>query len=112
MPVILHFGKDRSLLSSRGLILQRTGVPVECCEDLPKVDALLNRRTRGLLVLCHSSTQADRAEMLSRVQSQPGLKSLLVARNAFESYLMTGEIETLSPLAGPQGLVKRAAALL
>ena len=100
-PVIVHFGRDRSLLFTRSLVLRRTGADVESCEDLAKVDALLDRHTHGLLVLCHSLTEAERAEALNKVQGRrPGFRSLGVARNFLEHYSQTGGIETVSTLRG------------
>lgn len=112
-PVIVHFGRDRSLLLTRSLVLQRTGAAVERCEDLAKIDALLDRHTHGLLVLCHSLTEAERAEVLNKVQARRwGFRSLCIARNSLEHYSQTGENETVSTLGGPHELVKKAVELL
>lgn len=58
IPVILHFGRDLNLLSTRSQVLKLTGVPVEQRQDLSQLDTLLDRHTHGLLVLCHSLHEA------------------------------------------------------
>ena len=112
-PLILHFGRDRSLLFSRGQVLKRTGAPVVCCEDIAKVDALLERHTHGLLVLCHSVPESDRAKVLGRVRRlRPAFQCLFLARNLFDPHARTGESETMSTHRGPHGLVQKALELL
>ena len=111
-PVILHFGRDQSLLSSRSLVLQLTGFDVKRCESLADVNAMLEVHTQGLLVLCHSLTEAARAEVLSKIQGRQGFRSLLMARNSLERQFPLHQTEAVSSTVGPHGLVKKAAELL
>lgn len=74
-PVILHFGRNSHLLSIRSKILQLSGQPVDHRLGIEEADALLGWHPQGLVVLCHSLSDADRAEILSRVQQrQPAFK--------------------------------------
>ena len=112
-PLILHFGRDRSLLFSRSQVLKRTGASVMPCEHIAKPGALLERHTHGLLVVCHSVPECDRAEVLRKVRRlRPEFRSLLLARNLFDPHARTDETETMSTLQRPHGLVQKASELL
>lgn len=112
-PLILHFGRDRSLLFSRTRVLMRTGAVVACCEEIGRLDVLLERHAQGLLVLCHSVPESDRAEVLREVRRlRPEFLSLLLARNLFDPQARSGETEVMSTHAGPHDLVQKATELL
>ena len=112
-PLILHFGRDRSLLFSRSQVLKRTGAPVACCEDIAKLEALFERLTHGLLVVCHSVPECDRVEVLREMRRlRPDFGSLLLARNLFDPHARTGDAEMMSTHTGPHYLVQKATELL
>jgi hypothetical protein len=112
VPTILHVGRDAGLLTIRNRVLARTGFPVEYLHDLKQIDALLHRYPRGLLVLCHSLSTAERAGVLRKLQQQPRLTGLLIAKDS--TVLPSGhpEVDSIYIYQGPHALVVMATRLL
>lgn len=112
-PVILHVGRDLSLLTSRSLILARTGVPVVRCQETSGFDSLLEKHGEGLLVLCHSVSEADCLEVLRKTrQRRPDMKILCMEKGILGSRPGAEGGGPISFTSGPYRLVEKVAELL
>lgn len=112
-PVILQLGNNPTLLTVRARVLALTGVPVECTEDFTGVDALLDRYTHGLLVLCHSVSPSHQTEVLRRVrQRRPNFKHLVIAREGTERSPEETKADSVCPRQGPRLLLLKVDQLL
>ena len=110
--VILHLGTNQVLRSTRSSVLARTGFQVESLGDLGQVDDLLSRYRRGLLVLCHSLTVDQRADVLRKVQQQPGLTGLVIANADTVLPSLGPQVASIHIHQGPGALVLKATQLL
>jgi hypothetical protein len=63
--LILNFGHDRTLLSTRGLVLSQDGFEVLSVTDSRQAIRLLAEHHVDLLVLCHTLGEPERQRILS-----------------------------------------------
>lgn len=110
-PVIVHYGRDLSLLHTRSKVLETAGFSVSSTQEPSEIDSLLGAHVPEMLVLCHSLPVDRREAVLQQVRSRwPRIKSLLVAKNSTQ--LCAEPVETVHNSEGPQALVDRVKHLL
>jgi len=102
---ILLYGKDRSLLNTRELILLRAGYRVFTASDLLEIDSVVQGESVDLLILCHTLTLEQCGRALAFGHSRwPFMKSLLLA--ATDSWCAAGKPELVfEAAAGPAELL-------
>jgi DNA-binding NtrC family response regulator len=111
-PVILIFGRDSTLLETRGWLLERTGALVLTATSLTETKEIAAKHSISLLVICHSVSPEDCEQLLLAIeQLQPNVKKLLMTANTSLSPLGQGE-RTLSAFEGPAALLGTVRALL
>ena len=104
-PVILIFGRDSTLLETRGWILERTGALIFSATSLPETEKIAAEHSISLLVICHSVSPEDCEQLLLAMdQLQPNVKKLLMTANTPLSPLGQGE-RTVSAFEGPAALL-------
>ena len=110
-PVIVHYGRDQSLLRTRILLLESAGHDVSSALEPADIDRLLGPDSSGVLVVCHSLPEDQREAAFQKIQSHwPGMKGLLVTQST--TPLSKYQVDTLSNSEGPGALVARARDLL
>ena len=104
-PVILIFGRDPTLLETRGWLLKRTGALVLSATGLAEVEQIAAIRPISLLVVCHSVPPVDCQNLLLALNElQPHVKRLLMTANT--ALPPSGQIErTQSAFDGPEAEV-------
>jgi DNA-binding NtrC family response regulator len=111
-PVILIFGRDSTLLETRGWILERTGALILSAASLLETEQIAAQYSISLLVICHSVSQEDCEHLLTAInQIQPNVKKLLMTANTSLGPLGQEE-RTLSAFAGPAALLDTVQTLL
>ncbi len=79
-PIALQFGKDSSLLESRGAILETTGLTVVNAHSVGQCTRELLSRSFDLIVLCHSASMEEREQISTFVhQRSPSTPVLLIS---------------------------------
>ena len=110
--VILIFGRDSTLLETRGWLLGRTGALILSATSLIETEKIAAGHKISLLVICHSVSQEDCEQLLSVVDRlQPGVRKLLMTANTSLGPLGQKE-RTLSAFAGPEALLETVGTLL
>jgi hypothetical protein len=102
---VLLYGRDRSLLNTRELILQKAGYRVWTAADLSEIDRAVQGERVDLLILCHSLTLEQCGRALAFCHSRwPFTKSLLLA--VAGSWCAAGKPELVfEAAAGPAELL-------
>lgn len=109
--MIVHYGRDLSLLQTRGKVLETAGFSVSSTQEPAEVDALLGGHMPEMLVLCHSLPLDQREAVLQQMRSRwPRMKSLLVAKNSTQ--VCREPVEMVHNSEGPWALVLRVKDLL
>ncbi len=111
-PVILHVGTNLELLTIRSSVLERTGFPVRQANSLAEVQEFLGAYPRGLMVLCHTLSTTQRANLLEVLCKQSGIDGLLVTKDRKVPAGKASCVETISTSEGPHALVVRAKRML
>ncbi len=110
-PVVVHYGRDLSLLHSRGKVLEAAGFSVSSTQQASEIGSLLGAHIPEMLVLCHSLPLDQREATLQEMRSRwPRMKSLLVAKNSTQ--VCREPVETVHNSEGLQALVSRVQRLL
>jgi hypothetical protein len=111
-PVILIFGRDSTLLETRGWLLERTGALILSATSLLETEGIAAQYNISVLVICHSVSQDDCEHLLTAMNRiQPKVKKLLMTANTSLGPLGQEE-QTLSAFAGPAALLDRVHAML
>lgn len=110
--VILHVGTNPALLKVRSGVLECTGFPVRQANSLVEVQELLGAYPRGLMVLCHTLSTTQRANLLEVLCKQSGIDGLLVTKHGTVPTSKASCVETISTSEGPHALVVRAKRML
>jgi CheY-like chemotaxis protein len=112
MSKILLAGNDFRLLATRAAVLAKTEASVTCC-NASEAMKVLESETFDLVVLCHSLTATQAAEITDRVhQRLPGTKILLVVSGVASELLYSGiPFDATSP-TDPNHLIRRTSELL
>jgi DNA-binding NtrC family response regulator len=67
---VLVFGRDRQLVHTRGLILEKAGFRVRTASSLPDIHQLLSEPTMDVMLLCHSLSTEECDEALAMTQDR------------------------------------------
>jgi CheY-like chemotaxis protein len=112
MSKILLAGDDFRLLATRAAVLAKTNASVTCCNAWEAME-ILERKTFDLVVLCHSLSAKQAAEITERVhQRLPQAKILLVVSNVVSESLYSGiKFDATTP-ADPIHLIRETSELL
>ena len=104
--LILLWGTDPALLSTRRDVLRRVGYEAQTVSGTEEIESTLRSRTTGALVLCHTLTSDQQAAALKVLhRHSPETKSILMNKstsretNAIpDAFVFTG--------GGPKALVQ------
>jgi len=76
---ILLYGRDKSLLATRAMLLEREGYRVYQALDYGSLRLILHNMPIGVLILCHTLSEADCAAALDTLKkTRRDVKSLLL----------------------------------
>lgn len=110
-PSILVYGRDASLLRTRGWVLEKAGfqvVQVQTIADIDRIKAV----QPSLVILCHTLSAEQRQCALVTFESLwPGVKKLFMTANiVFGSN--DRSTQTVSAFEGPRALIEVARKML
>jgi hypothetical protein len=107
---ILAVGKDLSLLLTRAAVLRGAGAEVDVATPA-RLEAMMESRRYGLLVLCHTLSPAERAAITEMVgQRWSGVRVLQLVRERWMEEPMVGVTAISTP--EPRRLVGQVITLL
>ena len=109
---VLVYGNDPLLLRTRVMVLEGAGLPILAAVADSEAQALLLRQGVGLVILCHSLSEAERSSFSEYVEKHRPTVPVLVltARTAFPMEQIHGTI--LSIYEGPARLVQTVKSIL
>lgn len=111
-PVILVFGRDPNLLSTRRLVLQQAGFQVVTAETLAHAESTLAVRSIDLFLLCHTISMDDCQRLLAAANRiWPQMKLIVMAANKPICYLSRDQ-PVISAFDGPRALINAVHQLL
>jgi hypothetical protein len=103
---ILLYGLDRSLLRTRGMVLERAGFRVFHARSACELVNYVRHSDLLLVILCHTLEPERRDEALALIEQHcPWAKCLMLA-SGFSS-IGAERCAVLSSRAGPSGLVEQ-----
>jgi DNA-binding response OmpR family regulator len=112
MPKILLAGEDLRLLGTRAAVLGKTGAEVACCSAL-EARNILERECFDLVVLCHTLTDIESAELTGIIHRRwPDARILTVVSDVAQERLYRGVEFEATISSDPSRLIHRASELL
>lgn len=109
---ILIYGRDLSLLETRGWVLERAGYASFLALKLEEVEQIAASQPIALLLLCHTLSPEDEVDAMQAVgKIRPGIRNLLVTANTFVAVSARGE-RTVSAFDGPRAMIAAVAGAL
>jgi DNA-binding NtrC family response regulator len=110
-PTILVYGKDENLLKTRALVLETAGHRVQRAATPQRLRLLLQNDPIGVLILCHTLSEAECLEALdTAARMKPGIKSLVLTHR-HSRWGEGGVSAVITDLLNPALLVSMAAKL-
>lgn len=102
---ILVYGRDLSLLESRGWVLEKAGYHFLIALDLEKVKQIAASESIDLLLICHSLSPEDSVEALETLAPiRPGMRHLLMTANTVVAPALAAK-PSVSAFDGPLAMI-------
>lgn len=112
MSKILLVGNDFRLLTTRAAVLSQTKASVAFCNAL-EARQILQGESLDLVVLCHSLTELQAAEIIEMTrQRSPAAKTLMIVSDPSQDCSPNGVSFDAMISSDPDGLVRRTSELL
>ena len=109
---MLIYGRDLSLLETRGWVLERAGYASFLALRLDELKEIAASQPIALLLLCHSLSPEDGEEAMKAAAAlRPGIRNLLVTANTSVASSARGE-RTVSAFDGPRAMIAAVAQAL
>ena len=104
---ILICGNDLSLQRTREIVLKTATLPVSSVLGVSGLDEMLSGPAPELVVLCHTLSAAERAEVVGKIHRYWPTSKTLALTTLAESSDEVEDCDTFDAFLGPKALVDR-----
>jgi len=102
---IILYGTDLSLLDTRRLILERSGLEVHATHELGDAMRLIEAREAELIVVCHSIPAEDAKNLMALAHATQPVMKTVVLIPANPTWIPGSADRVLVALEGPSALL-------